>query len=97
MPEILNRLKNQVGIEEIETVTIPEYNAAKYLPEILNRLKNQVGIEEIEWEIVIIDNNSKDNTAQIIADYQSNWEAKFSLRYFLELRQGASIARKTAM
>ncbi|MDY7005797.1 MAG: hormogonium polysaccharide biosynthesis glycosyltransferase HpsE [Cyanobacteriota bacterium] len=79
------------------TVAIRAYNAAEYLPEILNKLKNQVGIEEIEWEIVIVDNNSTDNTAQIIADYQSNWEAKFPLRYFLEPRQGASIARKTAM
>ncbi len=79
------------------TVAIRAYNSAERLPEILERLKIQVGIEEIDWEIVIIDNNSTDNTAQIIANYQSNWQEKFPLKYFLELRQGASFARRTAM
>jgi glycosyltransferase involved in cell wall biosynthesis len=79
------------------TVAIRAYNAAERLPEILERLKIQVGTEEINWEIIIVDNNSQDNTAQIIADYQSNWQEKFPLKYFLEPRQGSSIARRTAM
>ncbi len=78
-------------------VAIRAYNAADRLPDILDKLKIQEGIEEINWEIVIVDNNSKDNTAQIIADYQSNWKEKFPLKYFFEPRQGASIARRTAM
>ncbi|NET72228.1 MAG: glycosyltransferase family 2 protein [Sphaerospermopsis sp. SIO1G2] len=79
------------------TVAIRTYNSAETLPEILNRLKNQVGKEEMDWEIVIVDNNSTDNTARIIADQQSNWKEKFPLKYFTETRQGASFARRTAM
>ncbi|MEB3342553.1 hormogonium polysaccharide biosynthesis glycosyltransferase HpsE [Okeania sp.] len=79
------------------TVAIRAYNAADRLPDIIDKLKIQEGTEKINWEIVIVDNNSKDNTAQIIANYQSNWQEKFPLKYFLETRQGASIARKTAM
>ncbi|NES77073.1 MULTISPECIES: hormogonium polysaccharide biosynthesis glycosyltransferase HpsE [Okeania] len=79
------------------TVAIRAYNSAKNLPQILGRLKNQVGIEEIDWEIVIVDNNSTDNTAKIVANYQSNWGEKFPLKYFTETRQGCAFARRKAM
>lgn len=79
------------------TVAIRAYNAAERLPNIIDKLKIQEGTTEINWEIIIVDNNSKDNTAQIIANYQSNWQEKFPLKYFLEPQQGASIARITAM
>ncbi len=79
------------------TVAIRAYNAAERLPDIIDKLKVQEGTAEINWEIIIVDNNSKDNTAEIIANYQFNWQEKFPIKYFLEPQQGASIARKTAM
>jgi glycosyltransferase involved in cell wall biosynthesis len=79
------------------TVAIRAYNAAAQLPEILNKLKIQVGTEVIDWEIIVIDNNSRDNTAQVIQEYQFTWNERFPLKYFLETKQGSSIARRTAM
>jgi len=79
------------------TVAIRAYNAGDRLPEILDKLKQQEQTEEINWEILVVDNNSQDNTPQIIQEYQANWTEKFPLRYVLEPQQGASIARRTAM
>lgn len=79
------------------SVAIRTYNAEKYLPLILERLRSQINTENICWEIVIVDNNSTDNTAKIIQEYQSNWPESYSLKYYLEPRQGASYARQRAM
>lgn len=52
------------------TLAIPTYNSEKRLPTLLEKLKNQSFEENLNWEIVIIDNNSKDNTALVIENYQ---------------------------
>lgn len=79
------------------TVAIPTYNGASRLPELIERLLNQTGVENINWEIIIVDNNSHDNTCELINKYQENWYHKFSLRYIFELKQGAAFARLTAV
>ena len=76
------------------SVAIRTYNGEKHLPELLERLRSQVNIDTISWEIVIVDNNSKDNTAKIIQEYQSNWPASYPLKYYFESKQGAAFARK---
>ncbi|MCU0552925.1 MAG: hormogonium polysaccharide biosynthesis glycosyltransferase HpsE [Leptolyngbya sp. Prado105] len=76
------------------TVAIRAYNAAARLPLLLDRLKLQQNIESIHWEILIVDNNSTDNTAEIVQTYQSQFNY---LRYVLETQQGAAIARKRAI
>ncbi|MGD1805623.1 glycosyltransferase [Dapis sp. BLCC M126] len=35
-------------------------------------------------EIILVDNNSKDNTAEIVKNYQKNWSYFYSLRYCFE-------------
>ncbi|MEM7726658.1 MAG: hormogonium polysaccharide biosynthesis glycosyltransferase HpsE [Cyanobacteria bacterium P01_A01_bin.45] len=79
------------------TIAIPTYNGAKYLPELLERLKNQIDTESFSWEIIVIDNNSTDKTAEIVKKYQSDWKENFPLKYFLETRQGAAYARECAI
>lgn len=79
------------------TVAIPTYNGANRLPEVLEKLKAQISTESIRWEILIVDNNSTDNTAQLIHHYQQNWTDSYPLRYTLETQQGASFARLTAV
>ena len=76
------------------TVAIRAYNAQKRLPDVLERLRSQINIEQINWEIVIVDNNSTDNTAQIIQGYQANWPKAYPLRYYFESEQGAAVARQ---
>ncbi|MEC4985909.1 MAG: hormogonium polysaccharide biosynthesis glycosyltransferase HpsE [Oscillatoria sp. PMC 1068.18] len=79
------------------TVAIPTYNSQKRLPLVLEKLREQVDTENIAWEIIIADNNSSDETAQIVRDYQANWQKPFPLKYCLETQQGAAFARKKAV
>ncbi|MGB3639555.1 MAG: hormogonium polysaccharide biosynthesis glycosyltransferase HpsE [Rivularia sp. (in: cyanobacteria)] len=76
------------------TVAIPTYNGASRLPEVLQRLQNQLQAENISWEIIVVDNNSTDNTAEIVKQYQQNWQHPFPLKYSFEPRQGAAYARE---
>jgi len=79
------------------TVAIPTYNGASRLPELLERLRHQIQIENLSWEIIVVDNNSTDNTAQIIQSYQANWSCSYPLKYSFEPKQGAAYARKRAV
>ena len=76
------------------TVAISTYNGENRLPEVLDCLKSQVNTEHFSWEIIVVDNNSTDRTAQIVLDYQSIWQLSYPLRYCVESQQGAGFARK---
>ncbi|HLO87537.1 MAG TPA: hormogonium polysaccharide biosynthesis glycosyltransferase HpsE [Nostocaceae cyanobacterium] len=76
------------------TVAIPTYNGGQRIPELLEKLKKQKDTENIKWEIIVVDNNSNDNTAQTIQRYQKNWQLPYPLRYSFEPQQGAAYARK---
>ncbi|NER50530.1 MAG: glycosyltransferase family 2 protein [Symploca sp. SIO1A3] len=88
------------------TVAIPTYNGETRLPEVLERLlaaklplsdKLPLTKENFSWEVIVVDNNSTDNTAQVVKYYQANWRADCSLRYFFEAEQGAAYARQKAV
>lgn len=80
------------------TVAIPTYNGAQRLPKLLDHLKSQIGTEHFSWAILIVDNNSKDNTADIVQQHQVQWTNQFpSLQYAFEPSQGAAFARIKAM
>ncbi|WP_392531757.1 hormogonium polysaccharide biosynthesis glycosyltransferase HpsE [Nostoc sp. C117] len=79
------------------TVAIPTYNGAKRLPKVLDLLLNQTGVENLNWEIIIIDNNSKDETSKVTEDYQKIYNQNFLLRYFQETKQGIAFARMRAI
>jgi len=79
------------------TVAICTYNGEHRLPEVLNCLRNQVYPENLNWEIIVVDNNSTDNTAKIIQEYQDNWSSTNPLHYCFETQQGAAFARKRAI
>lgn len=79
------------------TVAIRTHNRGNYLAKLLERLRSQRDTENINWEIIIVDNNSTDKTANIIQEYQKTWIEKFSLKYFFEPQQGAFHARQRAI
>lgn len=79
------------------TVAIPTYNGETRLPKVLERLRSQVGTEDISWEILIVDNNSSDNTAKVVEDFQENWLESVPLKYSFEPEQGAAFARQRAV
>lgn len=75
------------------SVVIPTYNGARYLAGLLSRLEEQVDTGNISWEIVVVDNNSSDNTSAIAKEYQNNWDKPFPLSYCFEPKQGLAFAR----
>ncbi|MEH2254092.1 hormogonium polysaccharide biosynthesis glycosyltransferase HpsE [Nostoc sp.] len=79
------------------TVAIPTYNGENRLPELLERLQNQLHTENLSWEIIVVDNNSTDNTAKVVQTYQQNWRCPYPLKYCFEAQQGAAYARKMAV
>ncbi|MGI0488399.1 hormogonium polysaccharide biosynthesis glycosyltransferase HpsE [Pantanalinema rosaneae CENA516] len=79
------------------TVAIRVYNSAQRLPGVLDRLLQQTDTTGISWEVLIIDNNSQDNTAQVAAEYARRWQPDIPFRYVIEPRQGRSFARERAI
>lgn len=77
------------------TVAIPTFNGASRFPAVLDRLREQQGLEDIPWEVMVIDNNSTDETKQVVESYQANFPCP--LRYCFEEKQGAGYARKLAI
>lgn len=77
------------------TVAIPTYNGAQRLPEVLEKLRSQVHTASIAWEILIVDNNSQDETAAVVQALQAGFP--YPIRYCMEPRQGASHARQRAV
>lgn len=83
------------------TVAIPTYNGAERLLKLLERLRQQTGTEHFSWSILVVDNNSKDSTAEVVRHYQTSEQAAESgyptVHYAFEGRQGAAFARVKAM
>lgn len=75
------------------TVVIPTYNGAQRLPALLDRLRSQSSTEAIRWEVIVVDNNSTDDTQGVVQSYQAAWLPEVPLRYCLESQQGAAYAR----
>ncbi|MEL7035895.1 MAG: hormogonium polysaccharide biosynthesis glycosyltransferase HpsE [Cyanobacteria bacterium J06592_8] len=79
------------------TIAIPTYNGAERLPQVLDKLRSQTDVENISWEVVVIDNNSSDHTAEIVKEYQQDWLSNVPLRYYFESQQGLAFARQRAI
>jgi glycosyltransferase involved in cell wall biosynthesis len=79
------------------TVAICTFNGEKRLPDVLEKLRSQKGTEEIAWEILVIDNNSTDGTADLVQSYLSKWTEPYALKYYFEAEQGLAFARRCAI
>jgi glycosyltransferase involved in cell wall biosynthesis len=79
------------------TVAIPTYNGAERLPLVLDKLGSQIVVEGLSWEAIVVDNNSNDDTAEVVKTYQKQWNYPFPLRYCFEPQQGLAFARQKAV
>lgn len=86
------------------TVAIPTYNGERRLPEVLERLRISykdamlcsLHSEHFSWEVIVVDNNSTDETAKVVQAYQVYWPKQYPLKYCFEPNQGAAFARHRA-
>lgn len=74
------------------SVIIPSYNCAKYLPDALESVFNQAFQD---FEIVIIDDGSRDNTKDVLAPYLSQYPGR--IKYVYQENKGLAIARNTGI
>lgn len=77
------------------TIAVPTYNRAHFLKFSLLSLQRLVRPAGIDIEIVIIDNDSTDNTAEVVAAAAEISE--IPVRYVRELNQGLCFCRNTAL
>ncbi|MEO1766697.1 glycosyltransferase [Thiobacter aerophilum] len=72
------------------TVIVCTYNRAQSLAETLQCLRNQQVMAGRTWEVIVVDNNSRDDTRAVVARFQAQWPI---LRYVFHPTQGLSHAR----
>jgi len=77
------------------SVIICTYNRAESLRETLASLKQQRFPEGVETEVIVVNNNSRDHTEQVVREAASASPVRFD--YLLETRQGLSWARNTGI
>src|SRR6516165_9957940 len=53
------------------SVVIPAYNEEKNLPEVLQSLRRELRKEGIPYEIVVVNDNSRDGTAAVIEAFMA--------------------------
>ncbi len=72
------------------SIVIPTFNRAQLLDQVLESISNQVITKEFQAELLLIDNNSTDETRSVI----EKWIPKFPFpaRYLFEKNQGRSFA-----
>ena len=73
------------------SVVIGTYNRAHLLEGTLEALASQEVPGSLEWEIVVVDNNSRDATAQVTTAFSKTTATR--VRYVFEPQQGLSHAR----
>lgn len=68
------------------------YNRERYIADAIESLVNQT-LEKSHYEIIIVDNNSKDNTASICNNLLLKHGETCNIKYVVETNQGLSYAR----
>lgn len=73
------------------SVIVSTYNRSQNLPDCASALADQSGLEGVDWEVVVVDNNSSDDTAEVVRELAETHP--IAIRYAFEREQGLSCAR----
>ena len=74
----------------IISVIVCTYNRCQSLARALGSVASSLLPDSVEWEVLVVDNNSKDRTHEIVDDFRRRYPGRF--RYLFEGRQGKSYA-----
>jgi glucosyl-dolichyl phosphate glucuronosyltransferase len=83
------------GATQTVSILICTYSRAELLRKTLLSLAEVNEIEQAE--VIVVDNNSKDHTKQVVADCIEQLRHKVKIVYIFEEKQGLSVARNTGM
>lgn len=87
--------KRQTAVHPKISVIIATFNRAKNLRYFLDRLENHLTLSGLPLEIVLVDNNSSDQTPEILASYKTR--SQLPVRTVREARQGSNHARNAGI
>ncbi len=73
------------------SIIICSYNRCHNLAECFDHLTQQNNVDDLNWEVVLVDNNSNDDTRSVVRQLAS--ELSINIRYVFEPEQGLSAAR----
>lgn len=79
----------------IITVVVCTYNRCRSLPTALESIADQKLPPSLDWEVIVVDNNSGDQTRAVIEDFCRKYPGCF--RYVFEPLQGLSRARNAGI
>jgi glycosyltransferase involved in cell wall biosynthesis len=95
--DVLDRLFLTPMDERVRlSVVLPVYDEAENLPAVLDSLYHQRGIDRSAYEVVLVDNNSTDDTVAIARRFAAE-HPDLALHVVPEPEQGVSCARRTGM
>jgi glucosyl-dolichyl phosphate glucuronosyltransferase len=77
------------------SVVISTYNRHSSLTVTLESLARMSVPPDIEWELIVVDNNSQDQTRKVVEEVAKS--SGLNIRYVFEPRQGLSYARNTGI
>jgi glycosyltransferase involved in cell wall biosynthesis len=72
------------------TVILCTYNRCQSLAKALNSVAGSTLPSSVEWDVLVVDNNSKDRTREVVEDFCNRYPGRF--RYLFEPQQGKSYA-----
>lgn len=73
------------------SVIICSYNRAVSLGNTLTGIGDMTGLNGLDWEVLVVDNGSEDNTAEVVTRFGRS--GPFPVRYVREEQRGLSFAR----
>lgn len=78
-------------MKELVSIITPSYNTAKFIGKTIESVQNQT---YKNWEMIIVDDCSKDNTDEIVAEYLSDGRIRFIKN---DKNSGAAVSRNRAL
>ncbi|OUJ73152.1 glycosyltransferase [Hymenobacter crusticola] len=79
------------------SVIICCYNSAKKLPQTLKHLADQQVDSNVEWELIIVNNNSKDQTVAVVQEEWAKYTSSVTCTIVNESKPGLSFAREAGV
>ena len=76
---------------KLVSVIIPSYNYSEYISDAINSILEQT---YPHWEVIVVDDGSKDNTAGVVASFSAR---DSRIKYHYQQNQGLSAARNTGI
>ena len=85
---------NGINLYKLYSIIIPSYNRADEINELLSSLES-LDFSNEKFEIIIADDGSTDNTAELVKYFQN--KSSYTLKYFSQQNKGPGAARNLGM